>query len=188
MKKIILLVTIGVLTISGVSAQNIHFGAKGGVNLASLDIEGADGTINGRVSLHVGGVVNIELTEDIGIQSELLYSAQGADSNVNGFESTIKLDYITVPVLLDYKILDSFSLQGGPQIGFNINAETEAENSTFDIPGVETIDLALAFGAQFNLEQGIFFQGRYNLGLTDYAQGIRSRNNVFALSVGYFFN
>lgn len=188
MKKIILLVTIGVLTILGVSAQNIHFGAKGGVNLASLDIENAAGTINGRTSFHLGGVVNIELSENIGIQSELLYSAQGADSNVNGFESTIKLDYINVPVLLDYKVLDSFSLQAGPQIGFNINAETETDNGTFTIPSAETIDLALAFGAQYKLEQGIFFQGRYSLGLTDYVQGLRSRNNVFSLSVGYFFN
>ncbi|GGG05648.1 hypothetical protein GCM10011344_02650 [Dokdonia pacifica] len=188
MRKIILSVAIGVLTLMGVNAQNIHFGAKGGINLASLDIENAAGTINGRTSFHLGGVVNIELSENIGIQSELLYSAQGANSNVNGFESTIKLDYINVPVLLDYKVLDNFSLQGGPQIGFNINAETETDNSTFEIPSVETIDLALAFGAQYTLEQGIFFQSRYSLGLTDYAQGIRSRNNVFSLSVGYFFN
>ena len=188
MKKIILLVAIGGLTILGANAQNIHLGAKGGINLATLDIEGADGTINGRTSFHFGGVVNIELTEGIGIQPELLYSAQGANSNVNGFESTIKLDYITVPVLLDYKILDSFSLHAGPQIGFNINAETETDDVTIDIPGVETIDVALAFGAQYKLEQGVFFQARYSLGLTDYVQGVRSRNNVFALSVGYFFN
>ncbi len=187
MKNFFLTIVVALMA-PGIFAQNIHFGAKAGVNFASLNIEGALGDIDGRTSFHVGGLANIGISEKIAIQPEVLYSSQGANSDVNGLESTIKLDYINVPILIDFKIAKGFSLQGGPQIGFNINAETETDNSTFDIPNVETIDLSIAFGAQYKLEQGIFFQGRYGLGLTDYLSGIDTKNNVFSLSVGYFFN
>ena len=52
------------------------FGALAGLNFASLDI--TDSSIDGRTSFHLGITAEFEMSDTFSIQSELLYSAQGA--------------------------------------------------------------------------------------------------------------
>lgn len=57
---------------------------------------------------------------------------------------------------------------------------------------LKTIDFAVAFNLEYELKLGLFFQGRYNLGLTDINDGLlpsnfRFRNSVFQISAGYKF-
>jgi hypothetical protein len=96
----------------------------------------------------------------LAIQPELLYSAQGATADGGGNESTTRLDYINLPIMLDVTIADGLSLQGGPQFGFNIGSETEFEgggiSGTSDIDA-ETLDIGAGIGAQYKLESGLFF-------------------------------
>lgn len=169
-----------------VSAQNVDFGVKGGLNFATLAGD-ADG--DGVTSVHIGGLAVIGLNDFFAIQPEIMYSGQGSD--FDGQE--LQIDYINVPVLAKFLVGDGFSLEVGPQFGFKVNSEVKQDNISVDIDdGINTFDLSAAFGASYKLDLGLFFQARYNRGLTNVFEDsadndLSTPNSVFQLSVGYMF-
>jgi hypothetical protein len=188
MKKLLLLTAIAVLSCGTMNAQ-ISFGAKAGLNLASLS--GDDellSELDGLTSFHVGAVANIPLGEMIGLQPEVVFSSQGASASEEGIDLKIKLTYVNIPVMVDVKLAEGFSLQGGPQIGINVGAKLDVDGETEDIDDIETIDLGVGIGAQYKLPMGVFFQARYTIGLTDLDSESNVTNSVASLSVGWFFN
>jgi len=206
MKKL-LFAAIAVLGLSNINAQDVKFGAKAGVNMAT--ISGDDtGDTDSRVLFHVGGVAEIMISEQFSIQPELLYSSQGAkDSFEDEFgkeESTLTLDYINVPIMAKYYVADGLSIEAGPQIGFLINSESEYEFVSNEFPEFNQsgkddlkeftsgIDFGVNFGIGYKLESGLNFGARYNLGLSNIYDGegsedIENNNNVIQVSVGFMF-
>lgn len=187
MKKLFLFAAIAVFGLSNVTAQDVKFGAKAGLNLASLNGDDVDDT-DGRTSFHVGGVVSIGISEKFAVQPEVVYSAQGATGSEEGIDITWKLDYINIPVLADFQVADGFSLQVGPQVSFNITDSVEVDGEEVGDLEAEGVDFGAAVGAQYAMESGLFFQARYSLGLSDVNSDADAKNSVISLSVGYFFN
>lgn len=172
MKKLFLFAAIAAFGFTSVQAQDgVSFGAKGGVNFAKLtgdDVEDADG----RTSFHVGAIVEIPVSDRFSVQPEVLYSGQGLQSEEDGIESKIKLNYINVPVLAKFYLTDGLSLEGGPQFGFLVNDEFEIEDSNGNSIEVEDLDaasfdLGAALGLGYKFTNGLFLQGRYVLGLSN---------------------
>ena len=191
MKKIILFTALAMFAFTTVSAQGINVGAKAGLNLASVNGDDTD-DVDGRTAFHVGGVVNIEISELFAVQPEIVYSAQGFTQNVDlgdlgSFESTARLDYINIPVLADITLIEGLSLQGGPQFGINVTSEVEVNGETGELDGIESLDIAAAIGAQYELPMGLFFQLRYVTGLTEIAEGGNVKNSNLSVSAGWFF-
>lgn len=178
---------------------DVKIGAKGGLNIANLNGSDTDG--NSRAAFHIGAVAEIFVNEKFSIQPELLYSSQGLkydvyDINIEGStystskssEST-KLDYITIPVMAKYYIVKGLNIQAGPQFAFNVNAKDAGEDIK---DNVKSFDFGVNFGAGYELPIGLFFDARYNVGLTNVAkkfEGVqpKAKNGVFQLSVGYKF-
>ena len=195
MKKFLIIVVIFSVALTTSYAQGISIGAKAGTNFASLNGDDTD-DLDGRTSFHVGGVVNISVSELFAVQPEVIYSAQGYKQDTAIGEVVGKLDYINIPVLADFTLAEGFSLQGGPQLGINVTDEAELEGETATI-GAESIDLSAAIGAQYKLPVGLFFQARYTIGLSNVVgdmtiDGVMvetdAKNSVLNLSVGWFFN
>lgn len=191
MKKLFLAATVALFVFNATS-QDFSFGAKAGLNFSTFTGDGADG-LDGRTSFHVGAVGNIGISNVLAIQPEILYSAQGAEATEQGTNVVFKYDYINVPVLVDFTVTEGFSLQAGPQFGFLINDQAEAQGVTIDLDdlGVDSngFDFGAAVGAQYKLPTiDLFFQARYTFGLSEIADESESQNSVFSLSVGYFFN
>ncbi len=185
MKKLLLLIT--VVLSCGVANAQISLGIKGGVNYASL--YGVDATNpEAIIAYHGGGVVELGLGERFSLQPEVLYSAQGGTfrDNILGTDIENTFNYILLPVLAKVYIIKGLSLEIGPQIGFNISSETKFLGLRVDKDFAENLDYGMAAGAGFKLENGLFFQGRYNLGLAQVDKTFDYKNSVFALSVGFF--
>jgi len=215
MKKLLLFIVVTILTIGTAESQELRIGAKAGVNFASVGGDFTD-DYDGRTSFHIGGVVEIPISEKFAIQPELLYSGQGAkseydasfgDSIVIGKEK-FKLDYINIPIMAKYYIFDGLSVEAGPQFGILISAKNEYEESGFegDESGEDdvkdfynTLDIGLVFGSSYRLNNGVFFSARYVIGLTDITDdndidfgpldidGYKQRNSVIQLSAGFSF-
>ena len=168
------------------NAQEISFGAKAGVNFASLNGDDLE-DLDSRTNFHLGAVVEFSLSEQFSIQPEVMYSGQGAKIKEGGEEATLQFDYINIPILAKYYVTEGLSLELGPQIGLNINSKLEFDGDTEEIEDTESLDLAGAFGLGYKLDQGLFFQARYNLGFTDISKDEDVKNGVFQLSVGYSF-
>src|SRR5690606_10304231 len=190
MKKITLtLLGLVAFSTSALAQQEVKFGPKAGVNFANLS--GADDS-EMKTGFHVGAVVEIKFNEKFSVQPEVLYSAQGASFNALGVDGEIKNDYINVPIMAKYYIVEGFSVELGPQIGFLMKSETEVGNITNDSKDFyKSTDFGLNFGLAYDLPMGLFVGARYNLGLSDIREntnvGDTTKNGVIQVSVGYKF-
>ncbi len=186
--------------------KNLQIGAKAGVNFST--ITGDLSEIKGRTSFHFGGVVELPISEKLSVQPELLFSSQGAKYPDEG---TLILNYLQMPIMGKYYVMDELSLEFGPQIGYLLSAKfkydsdedgndpgpnTTGERSQAvekeDVKSdVKSLDIGLLFGLGYKLDNGINFGARYNLGLLDgnnFDDGFgKFKNSVFQISVGYFF-
>ncbi|PKD15887.1 hypothetical protein APR41_11440 [Salegentibacter salinarum] len=183
MKKILLLAVVTVLGFTNVKAQEIEFGAKGGLNFASVSGDNTEG-IDVVTSLNFGVLSEIPVSDKFSFQPELMYSGQGYSFN----ENTIALSYLNLPLMGKYYITKGLSVEAGPQIGFLLSAKNE-ETDVKD--SFNSFDFGVNFGLGYKFDNGLNFGARYNLGLTDINNldnsSSKNKNGVFQLSVGYFF-
>lgn len=97
----------------------------------------------------------------------------------------MKLNYISIPILLNYKLIGNFlSLQAGPQFGILIdNSKTLLQNGG---DAFKKGDFALVGGVQVKLAS-MRVSGRYTVGLnniSDIDNQDKWKNQGFQLSVG----
>jgi hypothetical protein len=207
MKKLFLLVVAIAITTIVSQAQEVRIGAKGGVNFATFS--GDDlGDVKSRTGFHIGGLVEIPVSEKFAIQPEVLYSSQGSKYSDKGTELGVdysynveqKLDYIQVPVMAKFYAIDGLSLEVGPQVSFLTSSKLDYEGTLGgvtvsgeeDLDDVSSIDFSIGAGASYRLPMGLFFTARYNFGLGNVndaadADDRKIQNRVAQLSVGYSF-
>lgn len=173
-----------------ISAQNITYGAKGGLNFATMVGEDAE-DIDKRTSFHLGITAEIEISDTFSIQPELLYSGQGFKTDVDDESDTVSVDYITLPVMAKFYVGNDFSLEAGPQIGFLVSAESDGEDVK---EFLKSTDFALNLGAGYKINSKMNINLRYSMGLTDVLKGEGEddeaadfKHSVFLLSIGYNF-
>ena len=192
MKKSFLIIAIIVFGLTNLNAQEVKFGAKAGLNLASITGDETDG-IESRTAFHVGAVAEISISDKFSVQPELLYSAQGAKDSFDGIDVDAKIDYLNLPIMAKYYVAEGFSLELGPQVGFLLSAKAEGGGESIDFKDeTKGIDFGANFGVGYKLESGLNFGARYNLGLSNINDGedsddFKNQNSVIQLSVGYFF-
>ena len=182
-----------VLTPIAAAAQTpITFGVKGGVNLATLKFDDTedDDDLKSLVGA-VGGVfLSKSINDTFGFSLEGLFSQKGAKSEFDGEEDgKFKLTYFDVPLLLTAGPASSgntrFMVFTGPQMSFNIKAESEEDGITEDRDDdVKSTDFGWVLGA--GLESGRFTaDARYTFGLSNIAEfGVPVKNRVFSVMLG----
>jgi hypothetical protein len=196
-KNIFLALAIIGITATGYS-QKIKFGAKAGMNMASWAGDEEDGT-NMRVSVHFGGLVEFKLTDKFSIQPEVLYSGQGATTKGlytynQSYKAAFRFDYLNVPVMAKYYIVEGFNVEAGPQVGVLLSSKVMVKvddtKTVDDFEGkTNDVDISANIGLGYDLPMGIFFNARYSLGLNKVndTKNETVNNRVFSLSVGYKF-
>jgi hypothetical protein len=168
----------------------LNFGIKGGVNITKIDDKAFKDEF--RYGYHVGGFVEIGLGKKWGIQPEVLFNQYQTKvdtslANVwNPLKSgqDAKLNYLSIPILLNYKLANIFSLQAGPQFGVLISQDQNLLENGKD--AFKKGDFSLLGGAQINISK-IRLTGRYVVGLNDIGDVSNQnkwKNQGFQLSVG----
>ena len=185
MKKIFFIVTVLLLTVSIVTAQEVHFGIKAGVNVASANVS-PGGDYNSKAGLHVGGLAHIHLTKNFALQPEVVYSMQGGKVD----DTKLKLNYINIPLLIQYMTDNGFRLQTGPQLGLLVSAKTKVGDVEVDRKdNFTSTDFSWVFGAGYLFPEGFGLDARYNLGISDVwdASSAKIKNSVFQFGLFYQF-
>ena len=174
MKKILLSAAVVMAFSFAAQAQSeeMKFGIKAGANFTNFT---GDGDSDGRKGFYVGGLVDFAVSGNFHVQPELHYSSEGAKD--------AKIDYIRVPVMAKYYVMEGLSLQAGPQIAFKVGADDFVDETT------KSIDFGLGAGAAYELPMGLFFDIRYNVGLSNISDidGVDAKNTGFQLGAGYRF-
>lgn len=180
---LISIISIMVLAAGTATAQHTNIGVKGGLNSFNIETDNSSG-FDSRIGLHVGLLGHIHLDNQYAFQPELVYSMQGAKSG----NTDIKLDYINVPLLVQYMFDNGFRIQAGPQLGLLLSAKAE-NNSSVDIKDdFKSIDLGLSVGASYvHTPTGFGIDARYNLGLSDISEDSNVKSTNRGLQIGVFY-
>ena len=190
--KIYLLIAI-VLIAQAANAQ-FTIGAKVGANLNKIDGKSFKEEFN--TSYHAGGFAIIGLGEKFSIQPEVLWNQtiSKTDTSIKQIPSDafsafkngeVKLDYLSIPVLLNYKFIGSFlTLQAGPQFGILLNKDENLLKNGEQ--AFKSGDFSMVGGAQIKISKFVG-SARYFIGLnniSDIDNQEKWKNQGFQLSVG----
>jgi len=195
MKKLGLFIGSALLCTLSFSQHTPKFGIKTGVNVANFKTNTAE-EYDSRIGFHGALLSHIHLSREFALQPEIQYSQEGTKYNVNVNNSlnevTTKLDYINLPIMLQYMFNNGFRLEAGPQFGFLINAKDdiegigETERKTF----YKSTNVSVGLGANYLSYSGFGVGARYNFGLSDIWEqttaDIKSRN--LQISVFYMLD
>jgi hypothetical protein len=187
-----LLILPAFLLLSVASMAQFHLGVKGGANITKVD--GKSFKDEFRYGYTLGGFMEIRAGNKFVIQPEVLWNqyATKVDSNYSNVyhnvfngNSNIKLNYLSIPLVVNYKLIGSFlSLQAGPQFGILIDQSKTALENGGD--AFKHGDLSMLAGVQFKLA-ALRLNARYNIGLNNISdlpdQG-KWRNQGFQVTAG----
>ena len=191
MKTKLAIMAIALLTMQAASAQ-FRLGAKAGANL--VKVEGQSFKDEFRYGYHLGGFAEIGIIRKLTIQPEVLFNqySMTLDSSfksvyeniITSEQSHVKLNYLSVPILLNYKFLGPIYLQAGPAFSILID-----QNKNFLQNGGEAFkkgDFSMIGGAQVRLSK-LYLSGRYVVGLAninDIDDKEKWKSQAIQLSVG----
>jgi len=189
MKKLTLLLGATLLTCTTIFAQlSPRLFIKAGVNLADLKLEGVNNDATDmKVGFHGGLGAHFHLAPEWALQPELLYSQEGTKV---GNDKT-KLDYINIPLMLQYMFNNGFRLEAGPQFGFMVNSKYEEDDGTeVNLDNVyKTPNVGIGFGLNYLSYSGLGVGARYNLGLSNIGEGNRDiKTRTLQFSLFYMFD
>ena len=162
-----------------------RIGVIGGLNFADAEVEIARQSANvlDRTLLGLGGVEDLRLSKNFGLQLEPMYLQKGgASTDIQpGVDFRLKSSYVELPVFFKAEFGNAIRpyLMAGPSVAFLLQADLEAELNGIVFKGdakdaMENVDFAAAFGAGVSYPLGrsaIFLEGRYFLGFTDNIKG-----------------
>jgi hypothetical protein len=189
MKKFRVLV-LALLASTALFAQDPKFGIKAGLNISKLTNAGYDW----RAGFNGGLLSHIHITPAFSLQPEIMYSSQGAKyTDEFNQEITRKLNYINVPVLLQYNFDNGFRLQGGPQLGLLVAAKDklgDVNTNRVNTDNFNSIDFSVPVGVSYLSYSGFGVDARYNIGVTNVVEGSTTnvRNSVFQFGLFYLFD
>lgn len=217
MKKLLLVAAVAVMGISA-NAQEFRFGPKAGFSMSTIKIDDKQDDLGKRkmdpkYTFYIGGMAEYKISDKFGIQGEVLYSPLGGKERIEGSEggmffgeqTKITFGTILVPVSAKYFITEGFSVSGGVSFGIILTAKQKSVIGTnlpidLDIEGdgeevdikkdIKKLNLAPFVGVEYMLENGLFFDARYNLGVSNLSNdgsGGKVTNSFAQVGVGFKF-
>ncbi|MFN3021250.1 porin family protein [Soonwooa sp.] len=204
---------VGLAVVVGSMSFAQQFGIKAGANISSISKDGFEDS-KSKVGFYGGLFMNAPLSEQFSIQPEVLYSQQGAEvkrtytalGNTTTIDGKLNLDYITVPVMFQFKATPEFYIEAGPEFGFLVNAKQKGDikvngntvaSNTYDAKdNYNSFNMGAALGVGFNVTENFGVNARYVAGFTDINKDgntslqnddNKNRNNTFQVGLNYKF-
>jgi len=203
----------------------ITFGVKAGLNASMYnsvsDNYGVDNNEKLKPGFNAGIFVHIPVAEKFSIQPELLFSQLGSKtkeryrhySNGYGFVSDVdyksNLNYLVLPVMVQYNILPQLYVEAGPEFGLLLGGRIKGDQKSTEISGnnsfsytdhfsnkiqkdfYHTFNFGVGIGAGYYFTQNLAATARFTAGLTGIYKNSQSdnkvRNNAFQVGLAYQF-
>jgi hypothetical protein len=187
-----LLSLFALVLIAQASMAQFHLGIKGGANFTK--VEGKSFKDEFRYGYALGGFMEVRMGNHFVLQPEVLfnqYSTKLDSSYKNVYQdvfngnANVKLNYLSIPVVVNYKLIGSFlSLQAGPQFGILIDqSKTLLQNGG---NAFKNGDFSMLAGVQLKIA-ALRINGRYAIGLnniSDLPEEGKWKNQGFQVTVG----
>jgi hypothetical protein len=184
------------------NSQSFNAGGLIGVNVSQVSGDGYSGF--DKAGILTGLYTNIDVSQKINLQLEIIYSEKGSRRNPKTDEGDtefflLRMNYIEIPVMARMKN-NRFTYEVGVYYGQLINNYLEDENGPFDIPEplnkFKQRDVGGLIGVDFNFNEHIIMNWRINqslLPVREHDSGAQFRFNsgmfhtYFSFSLRYEF-
>jgi len=186
MKKILLLVAIGIIISNLTLAQNKYFfGINGGTTYSNLRGNEMLDDNKYEFGYLIGVSFDYYLKEDLSLKANLNFERKSSSREENFMSESgddmhplkfrLNVDYLLLPVLIkyDFGINNNFYINGGPFIGYQLSSKAKSDDMpTQDLSGKKLdLGLTLGMGTVFSINEtnDISVELRDNLGLINTA-------------------
>ena len=198
MKKVFVLIAAAIVSMSAMA--QVQFGAKVGVD--ATNFWGKDTPHGMQLNYQAGLMMEYKFNPHFAIAPEVVFAAQGGKitRTVDLVETdcTFHTNYINVPVMLKYYVSPAFSIDFGPQVGFNVYSKMTAKGKAANVEAewtedlkdfTKTVDFGLGLGGTYNLTENAFVQARYTMGMTKVFDGDynKEKNGNIQIAFGMKF-
>lgn len=179
------------------TAFAVKYGAKVGVNLSTMSNSMSfDPGFGIGAGVRVGGFVNMrwgQRTENSlpgtglwGFQPEIMYSNEAVSSDTED----IRMNLLSIPLLLKIYPTTNFSLEVGPEISYLF--ATSPEDMTVDKAEIKVGDcsgmnIGVAAGLAYDFDFGLTLGARYTYRFADMAKNLKWKSNNIEISAGWMF-
>jgi hypothetical protein len=182
MKKFIIALTFMTNLYVANAQSNVKFGLKAGANFSTWTGQQAAGS-SLRPGFHAGGFAAIPVNASLAFKPELLLSSEGIKVASNKYI----VDYIRLPLLLQYRHASGFELETGPQLGFAIKGKLKTDVEETDIKNqLPPLEASWGIGVGYALKSGPGFNIRYNFGISELGSKENSLKTA-VISAGLFY-
>jgi hypothetical protein len=179
------------LFLANAAMAQFTLGVKAGANIFKVD--GKSFKDEFKYGYHLGGFANFGIGGRFSLQPEVLFnqyqtktdtSFTNVYQNVFSNATNVKLNYLSIPLLLNYKLGSLISLQAGPMFSILMDQNKDLLRNGED--AFKKGDFSMLGGAQLSLGK-IKLNGRYVVGLnniSDLDNSDKWKNQGWQLSVG----
>jgi hypothetical protein len=162
------------ISISSIKAQDFKFGLLAGFDISNTrltnkpDNLGHFMDVDPMITFNLSGYVIHKTTDFWGLSLEPGFMQKGGIKNVDGDKVKFKLNYIHLPSLVDFYLLDKVFVSIGPEFCWMINAKTKSnDHSNYIIDLYDNkFEVSGLVGLNYNIIKQIDVGLRYNHGLT----------------------
>ncbi|MBR2496940.1 MAG: PorT family protein [Parabacteroides sp.] len=191
-----LLVALLLLGFQSAKSQ-LRWGLKGGVNISTVHFNSDLFKADNVTGFHIGPMIEGMVPGvGLGFDAAILYSQKGVEMKTEGISSSVKTDYVDVPVNLKWKFgmpLVKAYLAAGPYVGFRVGGD-----KFWDVPGnilgqvkAKSFGAGVNFGAGIELIKYLQVGFQYSLGLTDNYSvdkfDLETKNRGWSISAAILF-
>lgn len=186
MKKLLLLCAAAMLSVGTISAQGWAWGPKVGATFS---------TVNGIPDAKVLPGVSAGLFfESVAcnwfvIEGDLLFSMQGFKVQGNDTDASIRINYLSMPVVGKYYVIDGLNLQMGAAFDYRIHTGSTINDESVDLDGrFNKFNIQVLTGLAYDFDFGMVLEGRYLYGLTPLlSEADNTYSGMLQISMGWRF-
>jgi hypothetical protein len=197
----------------GPATARISFGPELGINISGYSGKNAGVKQQGITTVtgwRLGGVADIQLTNNISLQPAALFTKNGykyvvADQIGDSYEYNFNANTVEIPLNVLYKIgredRGRFFIGAGPYMGINVGGKIKAHMlfggdmktaiGSDSTDNIKRFDFGVGVNAGYQLPMGMFIRIHYQQGIAN-MQPMGNKDNTmmnyhYGISVGYTF-
>lgn len=182
MKPLLLMLPVCLFTGYAAHTQQLNIGIKAGMSLYTIHSSTQD-AYTYTTRFYSGFTAELHIAKRWALLPEWIYSMQGASYKNQNLQTQLYLDYMQVPVLLQYSVSTNLDVQAGPYAGWLVDGRSETGNVKTDIKHLlRKMDMGVSGGVSYHSRKtGLGADARFNFGVTD----INTNNTVAWRNMGF---
>ena len=157
---------LGLIIHSYTGFTQARYGVNAGIGISTLSepdlpssnfYDAAPSIMAGLFGVH-------ELSHNLALYAELNYERRGADYNFATSDFTIRFNYISLPLQLQYTVKDLIGIRLGPQLNYALSKSSDGLGDS-ELDNYDDFDIGINLGVSCNIFERWALSARYYHGL-----------------------